>query len=141
MKWIALLLVCLCGCAAKHVLPPPQLPMNDFSVTAFPNGVFLIAHKGAPDVLAERAIDLALLKASQVAQEQQFKFFVVIDQPASRPGEIKFRQNPPDPADWNRELMIQAFRARPVRVFCYRAESTERAIYEKLRAAEEGSAL
>ena len=61
MKWIALLLVCLCGCAGKHVLPPPQLAMDDFSVTAFPNGVFLIAHKGAANVNTERVIDLALL--------------------------------------------------------------------------------
>ena len=138
MKWMGLLLL-LCGCASKVVLPPPQLPTTDFSVNAFPNGMYLIAYKGPTNVPSERVMDLALLKASQVAREQELKYFVIVDQAASRPGEVKFRRSLPGAGEWNNELLIQAFKGRPHRVFCYRAEATEKAIYEKFRSAAEAA--
>jgi hypothetical protein len=139
MKWIAVVLL-LCGCASK-VLPPPQVAMNDFTVTPFPNDVYLIAYKGPSNVPAQRLLDLSLLKASQVAQQHDLKYFVIVDQRTSKPGEVKYRRTLPEPGEWNNELMVQGFKGRPARVFCFRAEATERAIHEKLRTAEELEAL
>lgn len=141
MKWIGLLVIFLCGCASDQVLTPPQLPTGDFSVNAFPNGIYLITYKGAESVPTERVIDLALLKASQVTREREFKWFVIVDQIASKPGEIRFRRSLPAPGEWNNELLIQGFKERPERVFCYLAEATERAIYEKFRTSEEAETL
>jgi hypothetical protein len=140
MKWIALLLL-FCGCAAKTVLPPPMVSTADFEVGEFPNSLFLISYRGPAAAPSERLFDLALLKASQLAQERQLKYFVIIDQGASKPGEIKYRRTLPEPGDWNNELLIQGFKSRPHRVFALRANATEQAIYEKFRTAPEPETL
>jgi hypothetical protein len=140
MKWIGLLLL-LCGCASKVVLPPPQVSTADFNVTSFPNQLHLITYKGAPEVPSERLLNLALLKASQVAQQQQLKYFAIIDQTDSKPGEIKYRRNLPSIEAWNNELLIHGFKGRPRRTFSFRADATEQAIYEKFRTAEEPETL
>ena len=142
MKWIAsLLLLAFCGCASKQVLAPPQVSTSDFAVNAFPNSVYLISYKGPDTLPAARVLDLALLKASQVIQQQELKYFVIIDQASSTPGEMIFRRDLPALSEWNNELMIQAFKDRPERVFCFRADATENVIYEKLRTTPERETL
>ena len=136
MKWIVLLILGLCGCASDVALPPAQVPTGDFTVTPMPNSVYLITYKGPAQTPHQRVLDLTLLKASQLARQQDLKYFVIVDQMASQPGETKFRRTLPEPSEFNNELMIQAFKSRPERTFCFRAEATERAIYEKLRTAE-----
>jgi len=140
MKWMALALV-LCGCASDVVLPPPQMAMTDFAVTAFPDETYLITYKGSPQTPGERVLDLALLKASQVAKQRELSYFVIVDQASSKAGEVKFRRSLPAPGEWNNELLIQAFKGRPERTFCFPVEWTEKAIYEKLRTAEEPEPL
>jgi hypothetical protein len=140
MKWIALVLL-FCGCASKVVLSPPAVALTDFTVTSLPNAVYVITYKGPAAVPNQRLLDLALLKASQVTQEQQLKYFVIIDQQGSTPGEIKYRPTLPRASEWNNELLIQGFKGRPRRLFCFRAETTENTIYEKLRTAEERETL
>lgn len=135
MKWLALVLL-LCGCASKQaVVQRPQVSTEEFAVTTFPNDVYMITYKGSSNVPNERLQDLALLKASQVAQQLQYKYLVIIDQAASKAGEVKYRPSLPDPAEWNNELLVQGFKSRPDRVFCFLAQSTEEAIYEKLRTS------
>jgi hypothetical protein len=141
MKWIGLTLLLFCGCASNVVLPPPQVSTADFAVTPLPHDVYLIAYKGPAQPATDRLLDLALLKASQVTQEKQFKYFVIVDQDSSKPGNMKFRRTLPGPGEWNNELLVQAFKARPRRVFCFRAEATEQAIYEKFRTVEEPATL
>ena len=138
MKWIALLL--LCGCASTVTLPPPHVSTAEFTVTTYPNHLYLISYKG-PALANERLMDLALLKASLVAKQNQHKFFLVVDQPSSRMGEIKYRTTAPAASDWNNELLIQGFNARPHRAFAFLSEATEQAIYEKLRTAREPQTL
>lgn len=140
MKWIALALL-LCGCASKMTLPPPQVSTAEFSVTAFPNDLYQIAWKGPAQADHERVLDLALLKASQVAQQHQHKYFMIVDQVASKPGEIKYRTTVPDASEWNNELLIQGFKTRPSRAFVFLSAATEQAIYEKLRTAPEPETL
>ena len=141
MKWIGLGLLLLCGCASKIVLAPPKASTAEFATTPFPNDIYLITYKGPPEVPSDRLLDLALLKASQVTRENGLKYFVIVDQAASKPGEVKFRRTLPGPGEWNSELMVRGFKARPHRVFCFIAEATEEAIYEKLRTAEEPETL
>jgi len=138
---MVLVLLALCGCASDHALPPPQVSTADFSVTPLPNNVFLIAYKGPEQTPRQRVLDLALLKASQAALEQKLDHFVIVDQFTSKPGEIKFLTALPDPGHFNNELLIQGFKGRPHRLFCFGAEATERAIYEKLRTAQQPEAL
>jgi hypothetical protein len=134
VKWIALALL-LCGCASDIVLPPPQVSTAEFTVAPYPNDVYLISYKGPEKADTERLTDLALLKASQVAQQYDLKYFVIIDQATSTPGQIKYRTALPGPGEWNNELLIQGFKDRPHRTFCFLAQATEQSIYEKLRAA------
>ena len=103
--------------------------------------MYLISYKGSSKVANERLLDLALLKASQVAQQQQLKYFVVVDQAASKAGEVKYRRSLPDPGEWNNELLVQGFKARPQRAVAFLAQATEQAIYEKLRTAPEPETL
>lgn len=141
MKWLALVLL-LCGCASKHAgVPRPQVSTQEFAVTTFPNDVYLITYKGSNNVANERLLDLAVLKASQVAQQLHLKYFVIIDQPGSKAGEVKYRRTLPDPAEWNNELLVQGFKSRPDRTFVFLADATEQAIYEKLRTAPEPESL
>jgi hypothetical protein len=134
VKWIALALL-LCGCASDIVLPPPQVSTAEFTVEPYPNDLYLIAYKGPENGNTERLMDLALLKASQVAQQYDLKYFVIIDQATSTPGQIKYRTGLPTPGEWNSELLIQAFKERPHRAFCFLAAATEQSIYEKLRTS------
>jgi len=141
MKCLGLLFLLLCGCASEVVLPPAQVATTEFTVTQMPNSVFLITYKGPAQTPHQRVLDLALLKASQLARQQDLKYFVLIDQVQSKPGEMKYRRTLPEPSEFNNELMVQAFKGRPERTFCFLAEETERAIYEKLRTAEEAETL
>src|SRR5436189_5457101 len=141
MKWIGLLLLGLCGCASDVALPRPQVATTDFTVTPMPNNIFLITYKGPAQVPHQRVLDLTLLKASQLARQQELKYFVIVDQVASKPGETKFRSALPEASEFNNELMIQAFKGRRDRTFCFRAEGTEEAMYEKLRTSEEPEQL
>jgi hypothetical protein len=131
----------LCGCASDVVLPPPQVSTADFSVTPLPNNVYLIAYKGPAQPDSDRVLDLALLKASQVTQQHQLKYFVIVDQAGSKPGEMRFRRTVPGPSEWNNELLVQGFKGRPKRVFVFRARETEQTIYEKLRTADDPQTL
>ena len=140
MKWIALVLL-LCGCASTVTLPPPQVSTADFAVETFPNDLYLISYKGPLKVTDERLFTLTLLKASQVAQQHQHRFFMIVDQLSSKTGEIKYRTTLPGPGEWTNELLIQGFNDRPHRAFVFRSEATEQAIYEKLRAAPEPETL
>lgn len=140
MKWIALALL-LCGCASKITLPPPQVSTAEFSVAAFPNDLYQIVWKGSSQADTERVLDLAMLKASQVAQQHQHRYFMIVDQGASKPGEIRYRTTAPNAAEWNNELLIQGFKARPRRAFVFLSAATEQAIYEKLRTAPEPETL
>ncbi|HKQ36977.1 MAG TPA: hypothetical protein VJ063_02800, partial [Verrucomicrobiae bacterium] len=117
MKWTGLALLVLCGCASKITLPPPKVSTAEFSVTAFPSDLYQIAWKGPAAADNERLLDLALLKASQVAQQHQLKYFMIVDPSISRPGEVKYRTTTPTAAEWNNELLIQGFKARPRRAF------------------------
>ena len=141
MKWIALLLLALCGCASDVALPPAQISTADFGVTPMPNHIFVVTYKGSAQDSRERVLDLALLKASQITRENELKYFVVVDPIASKPGETKYRSTLPEPAEFNNELVIQAFKGRPARTFSFRADATERTIYDKLRHAEETETL
>ena len=85
-------------------------------------------------------MNLALLKASQTAIQHDLKYFIIIDQAASKPGEVVYRNTLPDPDAWNKELLIQGFKARPNRAFAFLSSATEQAIYEKLRTAPEPEA-
>lgn len=140
MKWLVLA-VLLCGCASDVTLPPPQVSTAEFTVAPYPNDLYLISYKGPANAGTERLVDLALLKASQVAQQHEFKYFVIIDQATSTPGEVKYRTALPSANEWNNELLIQAFKDRPHRTFCFLAQATEQTIYEKLRAAPEPQTL
>ncbi len=140
MKWIALL-VLLSGCCSTVTLPPPKVSTAEFTVTTYPNDLYLISYKGTAPVPSERLLDLALLKASLVARQHEHKYFVIIDQAASRTGEMKYRTTAPSAGDWNNELMIQGFDERPDRVFAFLSEGTEHAIYEKLRTSREPDTL
>ncbi|HTD88207.1 MAG TPA: hypothetical protein VK850_16650 [Candidatus Binatia bacterium] len=142
MKWIALLvLLVLCGCASHATLSTPQVSTQEFTVSPFPNEVFLIVWKGSNNVNNERLLDLAMLKASQVVQQHKLEYFVIVDQAASKPGEVKYRATAPSPAGWNNELLIQAFKDRPHRAFAFLAAATEQSIYEKFRTAPEPETL
>jgi hypothetical protein len=141
MRYLAALLLLLTGCASDVVLPTAQVNTADFTVTTLPNHAFLITYKGPAQTPHQRVLDLALLKASQLARQQDFKYFVIVDAVESKPGEMKYRRTLPEPSEFNNELMVQAFKARPERTFCFLAEETERAIYEKLRTAEEAETL
>ena len=140
VKWIALLLL-LCGCASDVVLPPPQVSTAEFTVAPYPNDLYLISYKGPAKVDTQRLMDLALLKASQVAQQHDLKYFVIVDQGTSTPGEVKYRTALPGADEWNNELLIQAFKERPHRTFSFLAKATEQSIYEKLRMASEPETL
>ena len=140
VKWIALALL-LCGCASDIVLPPPQVSTAEFSVAPYPNDLYLISYKGPGNTDTERVMNLALLKAAQVAQQYELKYFVIIDQATSTPGQIKYRTALPAPGEWNSELLIQGFKERPHRAFCFQAAATEQSIYEKLRTAPEPETL
>jgi hypothetical protein len=137
MKWMTLLVLLLCGCASQVPLPPPHVSTAEFTVSPFPNDMYLLSWKGSNRVSNERLLDLAMLKASKVAQEHNLKYFVIVDQAASNPGEVKYRTTAPGPGEWNNELLIQGFKDRPHRAFAFPAAGTEQAIYEKLRAAPE----
>jgi len=141
MKWIALVGLLLCGCSSEKALSPPQVSTAEFAVTPFPNDVYLITWKGASDVAPDRLTDLALLKASQVAQQHDLKYFVIIDQAASKAGEVKYRTTAPSPGEWSNELLIQGFKERPHRAFVFLSAAVEQAIYEKLRTAPEPETL
>ena len=141
MKWIMLPVLMFCGCASQVTLPTPQVSTADFTVSPFPTDTYLISWKGSTRVNNERLLDLALLKASQVAQEHQLKYFVIVDQAASRAGEVKYRTTAPSPSEWNNELLIQGFKDRPHRTFAFAAAATEQAIYEKIRTAPEPETL
>lgn len=136
-----LLALLLCGCASKVALLPPQVSTAEFNVTAFPSDMYLISYNGSPEADMDRLMDLALLKASQVAQQHQLKYFVIIDQANSKPGEVKYRAALPASAEWNKQLLIQGFKARPQRAFCFLSAATEQAVYEKLRTAPEPEPL
>ena len=140
MKWLALVLL-LCGCASDVVLPPPQVSTAEFTVAPFPNDLYLISYKGPAKLDTEHLMDLALLKASQVVQQHDMKYFVIIDQATSAPGEVKYRTALPGVGEWNNELLIQAFKDRHHRTFSFLAKATEQTIYEKLRAAPEPETL
>jgi len=118
------------------VLPTAQVSTADFAVTTLPNNVFLITYKGPAQTPHQRVLDLALLKASQLARQHDSKYFVVVDPLESKPGETKYRRTLPELSEFNNELMVQTFKGRPERTFCFLAEETERAIYEKLRTSE-----
>ena len=125
-----LIVLLISSCASPK--PSPAALSEGFAVTPAGSDMYRVNYRGDPSVPNTRILDFALATASNVAAERSFRYFAVIDEPKSRPGEIHYVEEAFPLGKVNpKELLIQCFPNRPKRVFCFRADYTARAIADK----------
>ena len=85
----------------------------------------------------ERALDLTLLCACEIAEERDYSHFAIIDEKASNTGQVVYCPELSRAAlDPGRGLLIKFFASKPKGIFSFHAHGLQRILSKRLGFSE-----